>query len=975
MIRRNARIVDAANVTMLRRLTALTLLLLIPLMLFSSVVASWHVMLPIYIALAVLSLTLLIVLEHGGSGHPRLVTVLVYLSFAALFGIFIFRQTMVSTAGPILSFTILMFVLPFAYIDRPLRMNCFLLMACAAMVAATLISGNGSGAASAFDNAANEVIVTLFAMITGTIACYARVNAVDARNSLHQVLSQAPVGISVYRSSAEGVKVVYLSETMAGFYGEDIADLTGELDGDIMAHVHPDDMPYVSSIAGEASRTAGLFEGDFRALVPGGGCRWVRFRLRSVEESPGVHTFYIAYSDVDAQKRAELGLAERYAAEQRYLDSLSDSYLLTLRANLREDRIERSSGVLPELAPGVTVYSDVLEALSRRAPHPADREELLATLSCEALLAAAAAGRSLVTFEHYSTRREGAPLWIRTTAKLIRRPASDEVIAFIYVADITPAKIRDILLDRVVEEQFDFIAYVSGAEQTLTLVASGDDSSDMPAEDVALDYDEAIEQIVSRIVIEQRERVRAALRLENVLRCLGEDDTFSETFCVTCRDTRRIRFKKMQFFLLDPVNRTMGLIRSDYTQAHAAQLEQEQVLRQALSDARDANRAKTEFLSRMSHDIRTPLNGVIGMTALAEQEENPPRTRGYLEKIDYSSRLLLTLVNDILDVSRVESGRMELHPEPYSNREFFRSIDATIRPLCDAKHIVFSLYAMEKDHTVMVDPLRFDQVFYNLLSNAVKFTPEGGHVSLDLEDPCESEGIFSADFVVRDDGIGMGAEFMRHIFEPFEQERVIFSDGRQGTGLGLTIVKSLVDLMGGTIAVRSTPGAGSEFRVHLDLPIAEGPAVSRTPSAGRASDLSGRRLLVAEDNAINTEIITTILRRSGATVDAVPDGARALAAISQAPAGTYDAVLMDIRMPVMDGLTATRRIRALPQGRRGLLPIIAMTANAFEEDVRACLEAGMDAHVAKPLDPAQVAATLLSLIDMPRPADTPPTDL
>lgn len=393
---------------------------------------------------------------------------------------------------------------------------------------------------------------------------------------------------------------------------------------------------------------------------------------------------------------------------------------------------------------------------------------------------------------------------------------------------------------------------------------------------------------------------------------------------------------------------TMSILYGRFEKEHTAELSS------AMQEARAASAAKSDFLSRMSHDIRTPLNGIIGMTALAMDEEDPDVMKGYLSKIDGSGHFLLTLVNDILDMSKIEAGKLQLHPEPYTKEEFEQYLADVIEPLCDMKHISFryDLDRAGKGQPVLTDKLRFNQIFFNLLSNAVKFTPEGGSIRMYTENMQSDEKKLTADFIILDNGIGMSEAFQKRLFGTFEQENTQQESGRSGSGLGLAITRSLVDLMGGTISAESSRGKGSRFTVHLSLPFC-GPAGA---AEGRAvetdgKDLAGIHLLLAEDNDLNAEITELLLGKKGAVTERAVNGAEVLRKFSETPAHTFDGILMDVQMPVMNGLEAAAAIRALARTDAAEIPIIAMTANAYQEDIDRCLAAGMNAHLAKPVDP------------------------
>ena len=451
-----------------------------------------------------------------------------------------------------------------------------------------------------------------------------------------------------------------------------------------------------------------------------------------------------------------------------------------------------------------------------------------------------------------------------------------------------------------------------------------------------------------------------ALSLETIRRRLAESEGYAITVQLqdghwqTCRIIRCAGFEQNNRFVF-------------FTENADEQMAREQQLKDALSKAKAASRAKSEFLSRMSHDIRTPLNGIIGMTRIASKQPNPPTTKDCLQKIDTSSKFLLGLVNDVLDMAKAESDKIELHPEPYLMADLDNYIESVIKPLYREKNQIFTA----ETHPVMraipvIDILHFNQIFFNLLSNAVKYTPEGGRISLRVDNvlvPGHKERIT---IVVSDSGIGMSEEFQRVLFEPFSQESRSDTSANRGTGLGLAIVKKLVDLMGGTITVKSKLGSGSTFTVVMEFDYLEAEQSTWSKDFGKIArdfgPLAGRHILLCEDHPLNQEIAKALLEEKKMVVEMTDNGQTGVEAFAHSTLGFYDAILMDIRMPVMDGYEATKAIRALPREDAGTVPIIAMTADAFEDDVRKCLDAGMNGHVAKPIDPQNLCETLLSLI-------------
>ena len=373
----------------------------------------------------------------------------------------------------------------------------------------------------------------------------------------------------------------------------------------------------------------------------------------------------------------------------------------------------------------------------------------------------------------------------------------------------------------------------------------------------------------------------------------------------------------------------------------------------AVTKAEATTQAKTEFLSRMSHDIRTPMNAIIGLTHLAKDENDVRIIHDYLYNIESASDFLLGLINDILDMSKIENGDLKLKEETFTRDEFVNSITTVIKPLMDKRGINFIFTINSSYDCIKTDKLRFNQIFFNLLSNASKFTPAGGTVEFITQDMPEHDGLVGLKFIVRDTGVGMSPEFIPHMYEAFSQEHSSLSDNKApGTGLGLPIVKSLVDAMGGTISVKSELNKGTEFTINLSFSPADPESTVVKPDSVNRKNLKGAHILLVEDNEINVYVARIILERVECDITVAINGQEALDVFNDSKPGYFDAILMDVRMPVMDGITATEHIRALKRPDAATVPIIAMTADAFEEEQKRTLAAGMNYHLSKPIDPS-----------------------
>ena len=393
-------------------------------------------------------------------------------------------------------------------------------------------------------------------------------------------------------------------------------------------------------------------------------------------------------------------------------------------------------------------------------------------------------------------------------------------------------------------------------------------------------------------------------------------------------------------------------------------MRREKTMEQEKFQAERSNKAKSTFLSNMSHDIRTPMNAIIGYTNLIKKEPGlPPKTKAYLDKIEASNNHLLSFINDILDMSRIESGKMELDPQKSNLVKALGEVKDLFSTQMETKGLKFSVnieHVMNK--IVMCDTPRLNRVLLNLISNAFKFTPAGGSVTVTLTQTGGNEEKGSYELRVKDTGMGMTPEFAKKVFAAYERDRTV--SNIQGTGLGMSITKSIVELMGGTIDVETELGKGTEFIVKVDFPIVDEPEeveVEKTDSA-QEIDFSKIKLLLVEDNEVNREIALLILTEFGFSLDTAENGKIAYEKVAASKPGDYDCVLMDVQMPVMNGYEATKKIRELQNPKLAQIPIIAMTANAFTEDIQAAKDAGMNSHIAKPLDVQKMLETLTEVL-------------
>lgn len=500
--------------------------------------------------------------------------------------------------------------------------------------------------------------------------------------------------------------------------------------------------------------------------------------------------------------------------------------------------------------------------------------------------------------------------------------------------------IIDVDLDTEMEEQFRL-----GPDTELSDWSQGD-----------YRYGHSIANYAKTVVAEKdRERFLECTRLETLRELLEKQKSYYIEYDAVVND--KIRRFQGKFVLSGGGTGHPHLLVSirDITDAIRE-------LELAKEAAEAANKAKTMFLFNMSHDIRTPMNAILGFTELIERHlDDPNRLAGYTQNIKQAGAYLLELINAVLEMSRIESGNVTLREEPGDVREVVKGLGAIFSDAFARKGIHTEVQVDITHPFICLDRTKIQEIHMNILSNAVKYTPNGGSVFFCLRElPCDRDGFATFESVTRDTGIGISEEFLPHVFDSFAREKTVTENRIPGTGLGLGIVKKYVDLMGGTIAVESKQGEGTAVTIRLTHRIAQLPA--KPEEAPAEGCLTGKRVLMAEDNELNAEIAQELLKDLDIQVQWVENGAQCVQAAADAPAGTIDLILMDIQMPVMDGLEATRRIRSLADPSKAGIPIVAMTANAFDEDRQRSLDAGMNDHIGKPIDPEVLRSTLQRLL-------------
>lgn len=789
------------------------------------------------------------------------------------------------------------------------------------------------------------------------------------------LVQNLPGGVAVVQVKKDGSMVPeYLSDGFAQMTGMTLEDAWKLYRKDAMDGVHPDDVAMVKE-----KMTAYRASGDihceiiYRLKKGDGSYLWVKNTLSLIQDEGEDSCVYAVYNDITKEREEQAKVRQQYEnlIMQHYRDPEPNALIIG-HCNITQNRIleiidHTDSDLLDTFGSEREVFFTGLGSLV--VSEEERRGFLDLYLNKPSLDAFDNNITELVQKCFIKLPKEKCGRYVKFKVKLVETPDSGDITGVLTVTDMTEQAISDRILHQLSVTNYDFVVDLDLERDYYKVLTNANSNPQMPLHG-------RHSQWVARMfntTVDPKDRERYAMALDhNTIRQRLRDEG-SYTFSYSILDQNdTIRIKNMTVFPIDLRLGRVCLARADVTDMLAAERQAKKDLEEALSLAKEASRAKSDFLSNMSHDIRTPMNAIMGMTTLAMSHlDDAGRIEDCLQKIASSSRHLLSLINDILDMSKIERDKISLNCTLISLPQLLKQLTDMIAPQAKENGLYFCVRPERITHAYFYgDVLRISQILINLLSNAVKFTAGGGQVIFRVEelDPVCKDAHVRYRFTVSDTGIGMSEDFLSCLFEPFAR-----SNGTsriEGTGLGLSIAKGLADLMGGTISVDSQPRHGSRFAVELEFELAQPDEIIRgrdawegeLPQASRYL-LRGRRFLIAEDNAINAEILCELLQMKGAETFVATDGAQVMDAFRNTEPGTYDAILMDIQMPEVNGYEATRMIRKMNRPDAETIPIVAMTANAFAEDVQAALDSGMDAHVAKPVDMDLLQGVLLRLLD------------
>jgi signal transduction histidine kinase/BarA-like signal transduction histidine kinase len=655
---------------------------------------------------------------------------------------------------------------------------------------------------------------------------------------------------------------------------------------------------------------------------------------------------------------------DNYKRLVEQLENLYPNLIASFQLNLTKNWCGKGRSnlafVLKQEASGTA--DGYFEEFFKLLTNPQQQKEFRQVFNRKHLLQRFQEGETKVSLEYSLPYPDGLH-WRQGLLHMFKNPFTGDVEGRTFAIDIDERKTREFIIEELVGTDYDFVSVVNLITGRITEYGSKGRSYTAPGKLVNMDYEQAMVTAIWNFI--RPDKVEEAIKahsLATIKAKLAEDEIYALVF-----PTKDGREESWRISYLNGDKEQALIARKDVTRFLQKERGQIAALQQAKLEADKANQAKSDFLNGMSHDLRTPLNGILGFTNLALQTPDSRQREDYLRKIKSSGELLADLVSDTLEMSRIESGKLELKPEAVNGRKFWEAVVTAMLPAAAMRNVHLetdpSAYPAE---TIKVDALQVKKVLLNLISNALKYTPSGGKVQVKIQALKPPVKGCTRRITVQDTGIGMSPEFMERMFEPFAQEHRAEARNVVGTGLGLAIVKRIVDLMGGFITVQSKVNGGTRFTV--DLPIEHWPekpeeaARLQEQAAHQDQDmqaaLQGRQVLLCEDNYLNAEIATLLLKDKKLGVDWAKNGQQGVEKFRDSLPGYYDVVLMDIRMPVLDGYEATAAIRKLKRADAATVPIVAMTANAFTEDMDRAEKIGMNGYVTKPISPQFLYQTL-----------------
>jgi len=786
-------------------------------------------------------------------------------------------------------------------------------------------------------------------------------NLAIQNQELKQLIDRIPVRIVVYKYDKDFFQIVatngYLNDHTRFKMPVFLNDMSRE---EIRRFVYAEDLPQAIAFFGR------LFSGErssdeltYRILLNSEeGFIWYHCSAIRMPQEDGSVLIYAVYTDATYQKIRE----ENFNRIIQEVLVRNPNSLFAFRLNLSQNLCSECHGSLAYTRQFLEAKNadEFLGKISSEITDPAEAENFLKAYNREALLQKYQQGIDKISTTYHRFVENGESHWVTTDFHILQNPFTKDIETIAYSVDSDRARKEEIIAS-ITSEEYDFIGLINVATEKIFYYYPLDNA--VLKKLMNINYSESLQK-VGECFLSAQEKAKffENFHLQNIIGKLKIMPVYSASY--SCLDAAgKFQRKQVRFRYFEKDQSEILFLQSDVTDAFEHEEMYMKQLRKALRSEKKATKMKTDFFGYVSHDMRTPLNAILGYDRLALDSQNVNEIKEYLHKIEIAGSTLLSLVNDSLDLQKIESGFAEIKLQPIACEEVIKEVITSVQPLMDEKKIHFTIdKSRALMSTINADLTVLKKIFINLLFNAAKYTPENGRVDLIIECVKLEKNCLHDRIIIRDNGIGMSKSFQAKLFEPFSQERTKETAHIGGSGLGLSIVKKLVEALNGKIEVKSELGKGSEFIVNLDFERLDDKPAEKEETPKFSGSVSGFHVLLCEDNPMNMEIARKLLEMYGAIVVCASDGAEGLQKFSDSGLFDFDIILMDVRMPNMDGYTAAKKIRKSghPQAKR--IPILAMTADAYASDVENALQSGMNGHISKPLDPEKMIFEMARLV-------------
>ena len=779
--------------------------------------------------------------------------------------------------------------------------------------------------------------------------------------------------------------VYYANEEMARMLGYDaVEEMVEAIDGKVINTIHPDDREQVIKDIGGEYYEGLTYETTYRMPRKDGSWFWTVDRGKVIRTEDGKLAIISACQDMTSfvERHKKLEDSNKILNERnRILSALSRDYTTILLCDLKQDTFEVVKGDTfthngPEekqqSVRGSNCYSERIRYFFENILIKESAPEYLERLLPEYLMNELQEKDSIEIYHKIIPNEKGFRHFLAKAVRLSNEEDHFKIILGVRSVDEIMKKEQAIELQREIieglgKEYFSVLVVELDKDRVLSYRESGENGK------IISDFCRKCGNRWSKIIPSYAKTMvsdntngefEKQLGLEAL--CSQEED-YSMTYEFKSETGINYHQVRVAYVKKKDGARVAVVGTRNIDSLIKKERMQEEKLKKAYAAAENANKAKTEFLNNMSHDIRTPMNVILGYNQLMKSQLTEPKQLDYQKKIEQSGKLLLAIINNVLDMARIESGKMKVDENYEIVGEVVDEIISTFSSEAEERGIHLSGSMKVTHRNILCDGTKIREIYVNLVSNAIKYTPRGGNVTITVEElPCEKEGYMMVKVEIKDTGIGMSKEYLPTLFEPFSREQNTTTGRVGGTGLGMPIVKKMIDLMGGSIEVASELGKGTVFTFTLMHKIADrkyySQRIEKVKASNMRENLRGKHVLLAEDNDLNAEIAVTVLEETGLVIERVQDGIQCVNRVEQMSPGTYDLILMDIQMPNMDGYQAAQYIRHLNDKTKAEIPIIAMTANAFAKDRIQAFDAGMNGHIAKPIDIEKLGAVILSVL-------------